>query len=279
MAKGIKGFWGRVKLFVVLMAVSAFLFLMPRSFTAPARVVLDETLGPIQTGVYQGAGEVLARTGTLSEMYARRDREAALVRQAQALRNEAAAVSYEAERDRQALKSAAKLEVKRFPVRALRAPVSAYDPTAARRSISVRAGTSDGVGRGMAVTADGGLVGIVVECSPHQCRVRLITDPESAVPCRPAATRGLCILQGTGGPTCRAEWAERDTFLEAEDVLVTSSLQAKSASGLRIPDGIPAATVLSVEPDRMRPLFAAVEAAPRTNLERLEAVEILVPAP
>jgi rod shape-determining protein MreC len=277
MAKGFRGVWERVRVFVVLMAVSAFLFLMPRSFTAPARVLLDETVGPIQTGVYQGSGELLARTGTVSEMYARRDREAALARQVRTLRNEAAALSYEAARRQQALDSIAELEVASLPVRAVRAPVSAYDASAVRRSISVRAGTRDGVAKGMAATSDGALVGVVMEAGPNHCRVRLITDPASAVPCRPATVRGLCILQGTGGPKCRAEWVDRDTFLEADDVLVTSSLQTTEASSLRIPDGVPAATVLSVTPDRMRPLFAEVVATPRTDLERLEAVEVLVP--
>ena len=42
-------------------------------------------------------------------------------------------------------------------------------------------------------------------------------------------------------------------------------------------DGLPAAQVMKVEKDRMKPLFYAVEARPFVNLGRLEHIEILVP--
>jgi cell shape-determining protein MreC len=260
-----------------LLGAAVLLCLMPSRFTAPARVIFNEAAGPVETPAFQASGEVLARTGTLSELFAGKDRERALTREVTDLRNQAAGLADELARTRDALSSAQALDVKEMPVRRLRAPVASYDTSAVRRSITVRAGRRDGVGYGMAVTADGGLVGVVVEAGPAQSRVRLITDPASALPCRPAAGHGLCILQGTGGSGCSADWVDRVNFLERGNVLVTASLQVLPQSRLRIPDGVPAAIVVRVSTNEMKPLFAAVDAAPRVNLERLEAVEILIP--
>ncbi|MHC4591288.1 MAG: rod shape-determining protein MreC [Planctomycetota bacterium] len=268
---------GRLRLVVVLVAVAAFLFLMPRSFTAPARVLFNEAVGPVQKGALQGTGHTLALTGTLTEMFFGEDREQALAKEATRLSNKNVALSDELRRQKQDLASLQKLAAKEMSFRAIRAPVASYDASAMHRSITVRAGRSDGVALGMAAAAEGALVGIVAEAGPRHCRVRLITDPDSAVPCRLSRTRDLCVLQGTGGETCAVDWVSRDGFVEPQDVLVTASLTARPGSELRLPDGLPAATVTDVQRDKMRPLWLAVKAEPRVNLNRLEGVEILIP--
>lgn len=269
--------WARLRLVVVLVAVAAFLFLMPRRFTAPARVLFNEAVGPAQTGVLQGTGHTLALTGTLTEMFFGEDREQALAREMTRLTNENAALSDELRRQKQDLASLRKLAAKELPFRAIRAPVASYDASAMHRSVTVRAGRSDGVASGMAAASEGALVGIVVEAGPRHCRVRLITDPDSAVACRLSRTRDLCVLQGTGGGTCAVDWVSRDGFVEPQDVLVTASLTARADSEVRVPDGLPAATVVEVRRDKMRPLWLAVKAEPRVNLNRLEGVDILIP--
>lgn len=269
--------WQRLRLLAVLVAAAAFVFLMPARFTAPARTLFNEALGPIQTGVFQGTGDALAATGTLTDMFLQKDRERALAAEVTRLSNEVAGLSDRAARQERELASVSKLHVVDEPFRAVRAPVSGYDASAMRRSISVRAGTRDGVGRGMAATAHGALVGVVAEAGPRQSRVRLVTDAGSALPCRCGTRQDVFILQGTGGAACAVDWVDRNGFLEVGDVLVTCSQQPDAGGLLRIPDGVPVATVRRIEPDRLRPLFMAVEAEPRVNLDRLEAVEILVP--
>ncbi len=271
--------WNRTKLLLSLTAVGAFLFLLPARFTAPARVLFNEAVGPAETAVYQGTGEILATTGTLTEMFLSEDRGRGLAREVRRLRNANVHLAEELMRRELRLRSMEKLELRRFPFRAVRAPVASYDTSAARRSVTVRAGRIQGVQPGLAAASDGALVGIVMEAGPLQCRVRLLTDPESVVPCRLSATRKLCILVGAAEPTFRVEWVDRDAFIESGDVLVTTSLKVEPAPGLALPDGLPAGTVKEVRPDPMHPLFYRVEAAPRVNLERLEEVEILVPEP
>jgi rod shape-determining protein MreC len=269
--------WQRLRLFLVLVGVAAFVCLLPSRFTAPARVLSNEAVRAIESGAFEAAGNGLATGGTLTEMFLKEDRERALAREVARLRNENAALADEILRLEQSLGSIQKLALKDLPFRAVRAAVVSYDASSVRRSITVEAGSRDGVGRGMAVTAQGALVGVVAEAGPGQCRVLLITDPDSAVPCRLSRTRALCILQGTGGDDCLADWLDRDSMVEPGDVVVTAVLRVDPGSELRIPDGLPAGTVLRVERDKMRPLFLAVDAAPRVNIERLEAVEILVP--
>jgi rod shape-determining protein MreC len=269
--------WQRLRLLAVLVGLAAFLLLMPSRFTAPARVLFEEAAGPAQTGLYQATGSALALSGTLTDPFLRQDRQRALEREVGTLRNEMAALQDELLRREQDLSSLRQANVREQDFHVLRAPVSSYDTSGTRRSIAARAGSRDGVGPGMAVANEGALVGVVIEAGPRQCRVRLITDPDSAVPCRLSSSRALCILQGTGSQACDVDWLDPDSFAEAGETLVTASLHVDGRSELRLPDGLPAATVLRVGRDPMRPAFLAVSATPRVNLERLEAVEVLIP--
>ena len=277
---------------MVFVAATAFVFLLPARLTAPARTLFNEALGPIQTGVFQGTGNALAATGTLTDMFLQRDRERALAAEVTRLSNEVAGLSDTVTRQKRELDSVGKLTVVETRFRAVSAPVSAYDASAMRRSVSVRAGTRDGVGPGMAVTAHGALVGVVAEAGPRQCRVRLITDAGSALPCRrqervtdvggdpPGPSekpQTVFILQGTGDPMCAVDWVDRNKFLDVGDVLVTSARLRDPDSMLHLPNGLPVATVRQIDPDGLRPLFLAVKAEPRVNLDRLETVEVLVP--
>lgn len=277
MARSTGSRWARLRLLLSLLAVAAFLFLMPARFTAPLRVLFTEVTGPVETPLYEASGRALSASGTLTEMFMREDRERALARELENLRNRNARLQDELLRRQMRLDDIEKLEIERFDFRALNAPVSAYDTSATSRSIAVRAGTSDGVQKGQAAAAFGAMVGIVREVGPYQCRVRLITDPRSVVPCRLPQTRALCLVVGTGTDTCRVEWVERDAFIEKDEVLSATSLEVEPAPGLMLPDGLPVVTVEAVAPDEMRPLFYKVDAAPRVNLTRLEEVDILIP--
>ena len=56
---------------------------------------------------------------------------------------------------------------------------------------------------------------------------------------------------------------------------MTTSLAVGGARSLHIPDGVPAARVVSVRPDPMNPSCQEVRAVPHVNLTRLEYVEVL----
>ncbi len=269
--------WKRLKLLISLLAVSAFVLLMPASLTAPARVIFTEAVGPVETTLYQGGGDVLAAGGTLTEMFLGRNRERALARQVARLQNEKVRLAEALRREKARLESIQKLHVARTPIRAVRAPVTAWESTAARRSVVLAAGSQQGVGIGMAAAAQGALIGVVREVGPSHCRVRLITDPSSVVPCRLGGSRDVCLLTGTGEETCRVEWVGRGSMVDVGEVVLTAALDVKPATGLKLPEGLPAATVTAVGRDRMQPLFDRIEAGPRVDLTRLEEAEVLIP--
>ena len=274
----------RLRLLASLLAVSGFLFLLPSRFTAPARTLFNEATGPVQVRAFQAAGDAVAAGGTLSEMFLSRDRQRSLEEAVRRLQNENVRLKEEIARQQQHVRSMDGLDVLAEPFTAIRAAVASYDTRATRRSITVRAGARQGVAPGMAVTAAGALAGVVTATGPRQCRVRLLTDIESALPCRfryegtACAPRTLFILCGTGGETCRVEWVDRERLVRPGDLLVTASLESVPESGLRLPEGIPAASVLTAKTGGMQSLFYEVEAALLVNLNRLEWVEVLVPA-
>jgi cell shape-determining protein MreC len=154
MGKSTKRSWDRLRLLLMLVALSAFLFLMPTRFTAPGRVVFTEATGPLATAVYQGGGDALATTGSLADMLKGQDRQRLLLREVTRLRNQNDALTDALRRQQERVESAERWQLKDFGHHALRAPVSAYDSSASRHAITVRAGRTDGVAVGMAVASD-----------------------------------------------------------------------------------------------------------------------------
>jgi len=269
--------WQRLRTLVICLGAAAFVFLMPARLTAPARTLFNEAVGPVETAAFQATGDALAATGTLTDMFLQRDRERALAAEVARLGNEVLVLADAVARARRELDAVGTLTVVDLPFHAVSARISAYDTSPMRQTVSVRAGARDGVGPGMAAVAQGALVGVVTEAGPRQCRVRLITDPGSALPCRAATGQDVFVLQGTGAPLCNVDWVDRHGFLGVGDVLVTSARRHDPDSLLVLPDGVPVATVQTLAPDRLRPLFLEVAAEPRARLERLETVQILVP--
>jgi cell shape-determining protein MreC len=274
----------RVRLLAGFMAASVMLLLLPSRLTAPARALLGELPGPGQALLMRVGGDAAAAGGSISEMYGARRRERVLAVEVERLRNQVRRLRDDVAQARSHVEAVQALTLLRPRVRIVRAPVASYDSSALRRSITVRAGTRHGVRPGLAVTSSGALVGVTTECGPWQSRVRLTTDPGSAVACRlmhadpdvhPGA-RPLAILTGTGADEHTVEWLGPKEFPERGDFLMTTSLSHGQATELLIPDGVPAARIVSVEPDPMTPLYLAVRAEPYVNLARLEYVEVLV---
>jgi len=274
----------RLRLLAGFVAVSVLLLLLPSRLTAPARALVGELPGPGQAALMQMGGDAAVAGGSLSEMFKARYRERALAVEVERLRNEVLRLRDDVEQARNHVEAVRGLTLLTPRIRIVRAPVASYDTSALRHSITVRAGTRDGVRPGLAVTSSGALIGVTTECGPWQSRVRLTTDPGSAVACRlmhakrdvhPGA-RPLAILTGTGADEHTVEWLGREEVVDTGDYLMTASLSTGQAAQLRIPDGVPAARIISADTDPMAPLFLAVRAVPHVNLARLEYVEVLI---
>jgi len=273
------------KLVAHVLGVALIILVLPARLTAPARTIFTQAVGPAEEITFNVAGDALAATGTFRDALLNRERDRARDAACERLRNTAVAWKEQALQLQQRLDSFEKLQalpagaqaLHGFPFRALSVPVTAYDSSGARRSITIAAGRGDGVRAGQAVTASGALVGIVTEVGPWRSRVRLITDAAAAIPCRVQRTREMCVLQGTGAPQCRADWIRREMSVQVGDALVTAVPEGSLTAPPLAPAGLPVAAVVRVESGRKEPLFQEVAALPLADASRLEVVEVLVP--
>ena len=123
-------------------------------------------------------------------------------------------------------------------------------------------GARDGVQAGQAVIDGAGVVGQVEDVQWHYASVRLISDPNHAIPVQISRT-GLRTVAFGLGETGRLSLPNvpREADVREGDLIVTSGL------GERFPGGYPVARVTSInrEPGRT---FASVEARPSAALDR-----------
>ena len=135
-------------------------------------------------------------------------------------------------------------------------------------------GSADGVQTGQAVIDGAGVVGQVEDVQRHSSSVRLISDPNHALPVQINRT-GLRTVAFGLGETSRLSMPNvpREADVRTGDLVVTSGL------GERFPGGYPVAVVSSI--DREAGLtFARVEATPLAALDRgREVLLIETPAP
>jgi rod shape-determining protein MreC len=131
-------------------------------------------------------------------------------------------------------------------------------------------GRRDGVFVGQAVIDGAGIMGQVEDVLIHMSTVRLISDPDHALPVQIARTGLRTVAFGTGD-TGRLEMPNVPLQADARigDLLVTSGL------GDRFPRGFPVAVVASVNRDT-GDMFAVVQATPLASLDRGREVLLVV---
>jgi len=138
-------------------------------------------------------------------------------------------------------------------------------------AIDLDRGVSDGVHAGLAVITHKGIVGVVHRASAHACRVRLITDPASALPVLLDEQRAKCILVGAGH-LCRLKYLETGVRVSEGEEVITSGY------GKIFPKGLQVGRVTTTGAGANR-LFQEVTIAPAVDLARLEEVFIFLSQP
>jgi rod shape-determining protein MreC len=139
--------------------------------------------------------------------------------------------------------------------------------------ILIDRGSRDGVTRGQAVIDGAGVVGQVEDVHPHFSSVRLISDPNHALPVQINRTGLRTVAFGMGETgNLSLPSVPREADVREGDLIVTSGL------GERFPGGYPVAAVSAI--DREEGLsFAQVEAEPLAALDRgREVLLIRTPA-
>jgi rod shape-determining protein MreC len=113
-------------------------------------------------------------------------------------------------------------------------------------SVDIDKGTSSGIRSGMAVVADGGLVGTVTEVAPFASKVTLILDPGIKVAGRLATSQVTGMLVGQGNHDLRMELVAATTPVAVGEPVETVGFQ-----GALYPPGVPIGRVSTVSTDRV----------------------------
>ncbi len=138
--------------------------------------------------------------------------------------------------------------------------------------VMIDRGSSDGVTRGQAVIDGAGVMGQVEDVHLHFSTVRLISDPNHALPVQINRTGLRSVAFGSGETgSLILNSIPREADVREGDLIVTSGL------GERFPRGYPVARVTDINREEGK-TFAEVEAAPLAALDRgREVLLIRVP--
>jgi len=144
------------------------------------------------------------------------------------------------------------------------------DPGNFESTLTIDRGTKDGIAEGMPVVAPGGVVGHVIEVWRNGAKVRVLTDPESAIAVRPITHPVTGIAQGREG----SDEIFVDDFgahapVRKGDQVVTANI----ANSVYPPD-LPVGTVTGVD-EQSAGLGLSASIKPYVNVNELQFVEVL----
>ncbi|HXJ32450.1 MAG TPA: rod shape-determining protein MreC [Candidatus Eisenbacteria bacterium] len=145
------------------------------------------------------------------------------------------------------------------------ATVIGRDATGLARTLTIDRGERDGVKKGAAVLAPGGVVGQVFLVGAGAARVLLITDHNSGIDAIVQRTRARGIVEGTVSEGCGLKFVKRTEDLQTGDLVVTSGVD-----GI-FPRGLPVGQIGAVD-KRGQGLFQYATVRPFVDFDRLEEV-------
>jgi rod shape-determining protein MreC len=148
------------------------------------------------------------------------------------------------------------------------ANVIGRDPSPFLGYILIDLGSDTGLRRDMPVVTQQGLVGTIVELNCCAAKVRLITDPDSAVNARLQTTRDEGVAVGRFGGALELEYLSQQAEVAPGDLVLTSGL------GGTFPEGLVIGTVSAVQRQDYEVLQKA-SLTPAVDFNRLEIVLII----
>ena len=232
---------------------------------APARGML-EVLRPVQSGTANfGAGLRSIYHDYLNLVHVREENERLLAELARVKAEQARMAELEAE-NRHLTEL---LELRdALGADAIAANVIGSDATGISHTLILGQGSASGLRPGMAVLSNEGVVGRIIETSPHASRVLLIDDHNSALDGFDQRSRARGIIAGLVDDGVIMKYVDRSQDIKTHDTIVTSGLDGIFPRGLLV------GTVSGVH--REGPgLFLAVQLAPAVSFRELEQVLVV----
>lgn len=163
----------------------------------PARSAAGRVFGPMESGLATLTTPVVSGIDAIADVRRLHGDNVRLEREVDELRAELSTVGVD--RDRLAQYDALAGVSEGTGFRLVPARVVAMGPAQAfARTVTIDAGSTDGVRADMTVLESGGLVGRVLHADPHTATVLLAVDAESVVGARLAQSMELGYLRGSG---------------------------------------------------------------------------------
>jgi rod shape-determining protein MreC len=151
----------------------------------------------------------------------------------------------------------------------LTAQIVGRDPSPWFKTVIIDRGSSDGIQKGMPAVTIEGVVGQILDTSPHYAKVLLAIDPNSAIDVLVQRTRVRGILKGTREGGYLLQYVLKNSDVEENDHVVTSEL------GGVFPKGLLVGTVSQVIIDR-RGMFQQIDIEPSVDFTKLEDMIIIM---
>lgn len=143
-----------------------------------------------------------------------------------------------------------------------------------KQTITIDAGSSDGISKNMTVISEAGLVGVVKSVTSNSSIVLLMSDPTFKIGVRIAGTQSIGVVSGQGGNKYLLQLLDATGEIKVGDNLVARGSQ----NGSPFVPGVPVGTVSSVQSNASSiTQNADVEGA--SNLERIGVVAVVVSNP
>lgn len=152
------------------------------------------------------------------------------------------------------------------------ARVIGMDPTSLFKTITIGKGSADGVSKGMAVVANDGVVGRVLNSSADSSRVLLITDRNSDVDTLIQRSRDRGIAEGADFGLLQLKYLPRSADAAEGDLLVTSGV------GGIFPKGLIIGSISKLDRSAGG-IFLHAEVMPAVNFSKLEEVLVITNSP
>lgn len=148
------------------------------------------------------------------------------------------------------------------------AAIQAFNIERWTRTIVLNKGSSDGIGRDMAVICPEGVVGRVIDTTGHTSRVLLTTDLRSDIDVILQRTRIKGVVEGNGTDGLTLKYIRELDNVELGDLVVTSGF-----SGI-FPKGLVLGTVTDIEKGRDN-FFKNIKLKPSVDVQTLEDVLVV----
>jgi len=154
------------------------------------------------------------------------------------------------------------------PLKLISAQVIGRDATNWNKVIFIDKGNADGVKRNFPVITPLGLVGRIIETTPHQSKIMTILDSNSQIAVLVERNRTQGVISGTNDFWCQLNYISLREELKEGDAIISSGQGGVFPKGLRV------GQVVSVK-KRETELFQQIRVTPTVNFSHLEEVVII----